>query len=234
MENETYFDELFEYENELQQLGDYLGLSSTFWNDVEDIEVQCDLLLSADYFLDVETDELILVTAEISPSQINDRVLSGAKWASKWSIPFSKEWYVCQAFEALRQCYAAKGNQRARASFQLGKAIAEATWKARTEGAMQAAVDETRRKARAGAGGGKKSNQRRLENLETLMQEIERLSGVVDLMSEDRIVEQAFEAAQARQPKMPKTKRTLDGYGTALRSEEPFKSRYNKIFRRNT
>ena len=65
------------------------------------------------------------------------------------------------------------------------------------------------------------------------MNEIENLAGVVDLISEGRIVEQAFEAVQEREPNFPKTKKTLDDYGTALRSEEPFKSRYDAVFHKN-
>lgn len=100
-------------------------------------------------------------------------------------------------------------------------------------GTERAAIGSTELRKNAGKGGAKASRERKLANLELLMQEIEKLTGAYSLFSEDRIVEQAFETAREREPNFPKSKKTLDDYGTALRSEEPFKSRYEAVFRKN-
>lgn len=100
-------------------------------------------------------------------------------------------------------------------------------------GAEEVAIKALRARELAGKGGGKSAQKRRLKNLEILMGEIEKLSGAVGLFSESRIVAQAIDSARDLEPKMPKSKSTLDGYGTALRSEEPFKSRYEAVFRKN-
>ena len=99
-----------------------------------------------------------------------------------------------------------------------------------TEGAAQKASEAYKK---AGIGGGRASRERKLANLEILIEEIEGLKGAVGLVSEDRIVAQAFDTAIARHKNMPKSKKTRDDYETALRSEEPFKSRYEAVFRKN-
>ena len=100
-------------------------------------------------------------------------------------------------------------------------------------GTEAAAKSATELRKKAGTGGGLASRERRISNLEILIDEIEKLGGATDLFAEQRIVEQAIEAAREREPSFPKTKKTLDEYGTALRSEEPFKSRYEAVFRKN-
>ena len=100
-------------------------------------------------------------------------------------------------------------------------------------GAERIAMQSLEARRAAGTGGGEASRKRRLRNLEVVIDEIEKLSGAVGLISEDRIVEQAFEAAKNRESNMPKSRKTLEDYGTALRSEEPFKSRYEAVFRKN-
>lgn len=86
---------------------------------------------------------------------------------------------------------------------------------------------------KAGEAGARASRDRRLQNLELLMQEIEQLSGAVGLISEERIIEQALEKSVEKQLDFPKSRKTHADYGTALRSEEPFKSRYEAVFRKN-
>jgi hypothetical protein len=100
-------------------------------------------------------------------------------------------------------------------------------------GAEELAIQSVETRKAAGKGGADASRKRRFTNLESLMQEIERLAGAVDLFSEDRILDQAYEAVREREPNFPKSKKTLDDYGTALRSEEPFKLRYEAVFRKN-
>jgi hypothetical protein len=100
-------------------------------------------------------------------------------------------------------------------------------------GAEQLAIKADNARKLAGIEGGNVSKQKRLANLEVLMLEIERLSGAVGLISEERIVSQAFEAAQDRDPKMPKSKKTREGYETTLKSDPLFKARYDAVFGRN-
>ena len=101
-------------------------------------------------------------------------------------------------------------------------------------GAEQLALRAKSTRELAGVEGGNASRQRRLTNLETLILEIEKLSDAVGLISENRIVSQAFDVALERNAKMPKSKKTLEDYETALRSEEPFKARYDAVFGKNT
>ncbi|WP_170474683.1 hypothetical protein [Ruegeria arenilitoris] len=100
-------------------------------------------------------------------------------------------------------------------------------------GAEAIATSATQTRKRAGAGGGNTSRKRRLENLEAVMKEIEKLAGIVGLVREDRIVEQAFENAKASKSNFPKSKKSEEDYGVALRSDEPFKSRYDAVFRKD-
>ena len=100
-------------------------------------------------------------------------------------------------------------------------------------GVEDIAIRTMQTRKRAGVGGGKASSKKRLENLEIVIEEIEKLAGIVGQISEDRIVEQAFEIAKGRKPHFPKSRKTIEEYGTALRSQEPFKSRYEAVFRKN-
>ncbi|WP_139188373.1 hypothetical protein [Aliiruegeria lutimaris] len=98
-----------------------------------------------------------------------------------------------------------------------------------TESLAQAAAN-TRKKA--GEGGKKSSSGKRLKNLSRLIEEIEALEDLVGRVSEQVIFDQAYANADAKLP-MPKSKKTKEDYGTFIRSEEPFKSRYFKVFRKN-
>ncbi len=101
------------------------------------------------------------------------------------------------------------------------------------DGAEKLALRSLNTKKKAGSSGGRASSARRLANLEILMQQIEQLSGAVGLISEERIVEQALEKSVAKQKGFPKSHKTHADYGTALRSEEPFKSRYEAVLKKN-
>ena len=100
-------------------------------------------------------------------------------------------------------------------------------------GTERAAVRSTEAHMKAGVAGGEASRARKLEYLEIVMQEIERLSDVASIMSEDRILAQAFENARKRDPSVPKTSKTQFDYEVTLRSDEPFKSRYQSVFGKN-
>jgi len=101
-------------------------------------------------------------------------------------------------------------------------------------GVERVALQSVEARRVAGEGGGRASRERRRANLELVMLEIEKLAQVVGLISEDRILAQAFESARELQPNMPKSSKTLEDYGTALRSEEPYKKRYEAVFRKST
>lgn len=113
---------------------------------------------------------------------------------------------------------------------KLGRLDEHYRWKFQFEAQI---VNRNQQYDQAGSSGGKASSTRRLANLEILMQQIEQLSGAVGLISEERIVEQALEKSVAKQKGFPKSHKTHADYGTALRSEEPFKSRYEAEFRKN-
>ncbi|AXT27167.1 hypothetical protein D1823_11600 [Ruegeria sp. AD91A] len=100
-------------------------------------------------------------------------------------------------------------------------------------GTEDAAFLATNTQKKAGEAGARASRDRKLRNLEILMQEIEQLSGAVGLISEERIFEQALEKSAEKQKDFPKSRKTHAEYGTALRSDEPFKSRYEAVFRKN-
>ena len=97
-------------------------------------------------------------------------------------------------------------------------------------GTEAAAILAAKTRKKAGEAGARASRDRRLQNLELLMHEIEQLSGAVGLISEERIIERALEKADTRKNDFPKSQNTHADYVTALRSEEPFKSRYDAVF----
>lgn len=204
------------------------GEKSVIWTD----DVKTEQLLGMIQEFEEELNELQQTTEGINEPRIS-MVTSGARIGSFSCIPFSRFWYVCRAFEQLMQCVRGDSERRARSCYQLGKFISEAQWKDRTENQLIVASSIASMRKNAGQGGARASRDRRQANLETLMQEIEKLADVVGKIGEDLIVSQAFENARTSQPKMPGTKRTLDDYGTTLRSEEPFKSRYEAVFRKN-
>ncbi len=75
-----------------------------------------------------------------------------------------------------------------------------------------------------------KNTEKKVRRLNLLMAEIEKLSSVVGLMDEEAIFQQAWKNAARKSPDMPKTKKIREEYGTALRSEEPYKTRYFRMF----
>lgn len=91
-------------------------------------------------------------------------------------------------------------------------------------------ASDTRKKA--GAGGGQVSGRTRHENLLAFMSEIEMLGDLYPRVSEAVIFSQAY-ANTAAKRKMPKTKKVIEEYGVTIRSEAPFKARFDAIFRKN-
>lgn len=100
-------------------------------------------------------------------------------------------------------------------------------------GAEKEALKSMARSNKAGESGGRSSTMRKKTNLEFLMNEIEALAGTVGLFSEERIIQQAWDTAQSKYPDMPKSKTTKEDYETIIRSEEPFRARYQIVFRKD-
>lgn len=82
------------------------------------------------------------------------------------------------------------------------------------------------------AASGSASAKKRLENLECFMVEIENIGSHFPTFSEEEIVSRAFLNARLVRA-MPKSRKTRDDYEVTLRSEEPFKSRYQRVFQKN-
>ncbi len=78
--------------------------------------------------------------------------------------------------------------------------------------------------------GGAHSQARKKRNLELLLTEIESFSDIADRLSESVIFEQAVANARKKDPKFPKTAKTIETYGTDLRSFDEFRRRYNAVF----
>lgn len=114
---------------------------------------------------------------------------------------------------------------------KLGRMVEHYRWKFSHEELIVRRKDQS---DRAGRGGAKSSSKKKVERLSVLMDEIEKLSSVVGLMSEDRILSEAFEQATLVRSDMPITQRTRFEYAVELRSVEPFKSRYGVVFRKST
>lgn len=101
-------------------------------------------------------------------------------------------------------------------------------------GTEEMALIAVQARKKAGTIGGEKSIQRKNENVEIWLQEIENLKHVVNVFSESRILEQALENVRRDNPKFPKSNSTIDGYRTLMRCDEPFKSRYIAVFDKMT
>jgi hypothetical protein len=177
-------------------------------------------------------------------NRLSEHVISwvGPSGRSELEAEYGENWEFVAALEYCAKHYhptslatlaarALVGDSIAVGDYDLGYASRELVMS--HGGAERIALQSVDVRKMAGEGGAKASRERKLANLLVLIEEIEKLADTVGLISEDRIVAQAFESGRDRQPNMPKSKRSLEDYGTALRSEEPFKTRYEAVFRRN-
>ncbi|MDB2369279.1 hypothetical protein N9V68_01680 [Octadecabacter sp.] len=98
-----------------------------------------------------------------------------------------------------------------------------------TEDLVSASV-KTRK--RAGEAGGRDAQNKKRARLELFMSEIEKLADVVGLLSEERIISQAYDNAKKLRPDMPSTVKIRFDYEVILRDQEPFKSRYEQVFKK--
>ena len=118
-------------------------------------------------------------------------------------------------------------------AMSLGRMVEHYRWKFSYEYAAKKGISAERHSAVRGQRGGKKAAQKKRENLLCLIQEIEGLADLYPRVREDVIFDQAYTNAGLLRP-MPKSSKTKEDYGTTLRSEEPFSSRYNAVFRKKT
>ena len=178
-------------------------------------------------------------------NRLSERVLEWIGAAGKKAIEaeYGENWKAIAALEYCAKHFHPTSLASLAARVQVADSIADYNYDAGYAsrelevlfgGAERVALQSVEARRAAGEGGGKASRERRRANLEFVMQEIEKLAQFVNLFSEDRIFAQAFESAHGLQPSMPKSSKTLEDYGTALRSEEPFKTRYETVFRKST
>lgn len=158
----------------------------------------------------------------------------GYRYAQRWCEPFSRIWHLAEiAKQHEKLCDAKLESERLWAAFFIGRHLSEMRWREHHSEDSLAGKRASEAQTKRTAASGQKSKQRKHQNLECFMQEIEMLASSVGIFTEDRIVAQAYESALEHNPNMPKSKKTREDYETALRSEEPFKSRYEAVFRKN-
>lgn len=83
---------------------------------------------------------------------------------------------------------------------------------------------------RRAKGGGEASRKKRANRLSMFLDEIEKLTPLVGLVSEERILSQAWDNLKEAQSDWPVTPKIRFEYEVELRSIEPFKSRYRAVF----
>lgn len=114
----------------------------------------------------------------------------------------------------------------------LGRMVEHYRWKFSYEEAALGGLRSAKASKARGRKGGEASSRIKTQNLQALMVELEALADLYPRMSEEAIFDQAYANASAKR-KMPQTTRTIEDYGTTLRSDEEFKSRYFSIFQKN-
>lgn len=113
----------------------------------------------------------------------------------------------------------------------LGRMVEHYRWKFSYEAAALRGLQTTEADKVRGQKGGDASGRTRRQNLDCLFGEVELLGDLFPRMSEEAIFEQAYlNATQKRS--MPKSPKTIDAYGTTIRSDERYKARYEAIFRK--
>ncbi|WP_305972080.1 MULTISPECIES: hypothetical protein [unclassified Mameliella] len=118
-----------------------------------------------------------------------------------------------------------------RQALAFGRMVEHYRWKFSFEGAALEGIKSAEVAKIRGKKGGQASGRNRQENLKVFMSEIEALSDTFPRMSEEAIFAQAYANAAAKR-KMPRSRKVIDSYGDAIRSEQPFKARFDAIFRK--
>ena len=114
----------------------------------------------------------------------------------------------------------------------LGRMVEHYRWKFSYEEAALRGILTTEADKVRGQKGGDASGRSKRDNIDCLLDELESLGDLFPRMSEDAIFEQAYSNASKKR-KMPKSRKTIDGYSTIIKSEDLYRHRYNAIFRKN-
>lgn len=201
-----------------------------------------------DYLATAEPYPLEFLMGEPGFPDVFDGVFTFNQWLENVLVPYSKIWFEHQISglidEAYRQevapCDGAPRDsvslatyrleKRFTAYFLLGRTVEHYRWKFKHERLI---VQRKTQLELAGSGGGKSSSSKRIIKLKAFMEQIEALSGLVDLVTEDRIFAQAWDNAVATGVDMPKTPKVRFDYEVQIRSIEPFKGRYQAIFKKS-
>ncbi|NIZ62234.1 hypothetical protein DL239_14745 [Sedimentitalea sp. CY04] len=172
------------------------------------------------------------------------------QWVEGRIFPYTRRWFERHIFTLIKEV---RGSQRhlsedlvaegkpvlpgywleklVVSAMQLGRMVEHYRWKFQYESSI---VRRKEQSQKAGSGGGKSSSLAREARLEAFMFAIEQLADLFPRMSEDAIVMQAFENAAKREEKFWKVAPgQAERYVVPLRSEQPFKRRYDAIFRGN-
>ncbi|MCP3971248.1 MAG: hypothetical protein GY717_13200 [Rhodobacteraceae bacterium] len=113
----------------------------------------------------------------------------------------------------------------------LGRMVEHYRWKFSYEGAAIKGIQSTQSDEARGRKGGEASERLKRDNIEAFWAEIEVLGDLFPRMSEQSIFAQAYANAAAKR-KMPKSRKTIENYGVTIRSEQPFKARFDALFRK--
>lgn len=110
----------------------------------------------------------------------------------------------------------------------LGRMIEHYRWKFRFEADAHRGMATKAADSLRGKKGGEAKSRGKYANLDCLMLELEKLSDLFSRIDEEAIFRQAYTNA-GKHRDMPKSKKTYDNYGTTIRSEEPYLSRYRAL-----
>lgn len=100
-------------------------------------------------------------------------------------------------------------------------------------GAEEEAQAALKRKTKAAKEGGRKSAIKRTERLEAFILELEAMAPMFPQISEERILDQAWENLCNKRADWPKTGIIRTEYEAELRSDDLFKHRYGAVFSKN-
>lgn len=177
-----------------------------------------------------------------------DGVYSYPQWLENILEPYSKIWFEHQIADLINRAgYIEEGliedpispkaplvefrrEERIAAHFLLGRLVEHYKWKFKHENSL---VKRKLQFELAGSGGGRASQAKRTERLDAFMSQIEALADLAGKIDEDRILAQAWDNVCKRRNDMPKTPKVRFDYEVDLRSCEPFKARYDAVFRNN-
>lgn len=185
---------------------------------------------------------------EPSFPDVFDGVYSYRQWLENILVPYSKIWFEHEISDLINKIVHVEGRlceepsapvgsmgefwreQNTKDHFLLGRLVEHYKWKFKHESAL------VKRKSQfelAGSGGGKASQAKRNERLDAFMSQIEVLADLAGKIDEDRILAQAWDDAGRLRDDMPKTPKVRFDYEVELRSIEPFKTRYEAVFRKS-